>query len=394
MTIRRTLPPAAAPLGPSDLWNGVAGSLRPGRTRRAREAEIRREFGVSHVFLVSSGSAALRLALSALKSLSARTDVVIPAYTCFSVPAAVLHAGLRPVLCDIDPSTFDFDHALLPQTVTGDTLCVVAHHLFGVPSDVARLRALCRARGVFLLEDAAQAMGVEVGGRKLGTLGDVGVFSLGRGKHITCGSGGIVVTSSARIADAVSRLYRDVPPASVSDTLRAFVRAMLMAVFVRPGLYWLPAALPFLRLGETIYPADVPVRRLSGMQAGLLRNWRARLAGSNRIRTETATFFRHRLPLRLARGGSYPYLRLPLLVRSAAEKQKLHALSRARGLGLSPAYPAPISEIPDVRLAGGGRQFPSARRVAARLVTLPTHHLMTEQDKTAIAELCRDFRSA
>jgi dTDP-4-amino-4,6-dideoxygalactose transaminase len=278
--------------------------------------------------------------------------------------------------------------------VTGDTLCVVAHHLFGVPSDVARLRALCRARGVFLLEDAAQAMGVEVGGRKLGTLGDVGVFSLGRGKHITCGSGGIVVTSSARIADAVSRLYRDVPPASVSDTLTAFVRTMLMAVFVRPGLYWLPAALPFLRLGETIYPADVPVRRLSGMQAGLLRNWRARLAGSNRIRTETATFFRHRLPLRLARGGSYPYLRLPLLVRSAAEKQKLHALSRARGLGLSPAYPAPISEIPDVRLAGGGRQFPSARRVAARLVTLPTHHLMTEQDKTAIAELCRDFRSA
>ena len=66
-----------------------------------------------HVFLVSSGSAALTLALMALKSLAREREVVIPAYTCFSVPAAVLQAGLRPVLCDIDPSTFDFDHSHL-----------------------------------------------------------------------------------------------------------------------------------------------------------------------------------------------------------------------------------------------------------------------------------------
>jgi dTDP-4-amino-4,6-dideoxygalactose transaminase len=122
---------------------------------------------------------------------------VIPAYTCFSVPAAVLKAGLRPVLCDINPSTFDFDHALLERTLNGNTLCVVAHHLFGIPSNIERVRALSRARGIFVVEDAAQAMGVESHGRSLGTLGDVGLFSLGRGKAITCGSGGIIVTNSA-----------------------------------------------------------------------------------------------------------------------------------------------------------------------------------------------------
>src|SRR5262249_13192015 len=117
MRIRRTLPPAAAPLGWRDLLNGIAGMSDPARAMRAREGELRRHFGVRHVFLVSSGKAALTLALTALRSRSTRTDVVIPAYTCVSVPAAVLKAGLRPVLCDVDPATFDFDEHLLEQLI-------------------------------------------------------------------------------------------------------------------------------------------------------------------------------------------------------------------------------------------------------------------------------------
>src|SRR5436309_1199496 len=159
MRIGRTLPPAAAPLGWIDLWHGAAGALSPATSRRRVEEQIRRRFGVRHVFLVSSGTAALTLSLKALRSLSGRTEVVIPAYTCYSVAAAVEKAGLRPVLCDIDPSTFDFDHALLERTLGANTLCVIAHHLFGVPSDIERIRAVCSARGIFVVEDAAQAMG-------------------------------------------------------------------------------------------------------------------------------------------------------------------------------------------------------------------------------------------
>jgi dTDP-4-amino-4,6-dideoxygalactose transaminase len=391
--VGRTLPPAAAPLAWSDLWRGVTGSLRPDRTRRAREEEIRCAFGVRHVFLVSSGTAALTLALEALKTRSKRTDVVIPAYTCYSVPAAILAAGLRPVPCDIDPSTFDFDHGLLRQTISANTLCVVAHHLFGVPSDVERLRVLCEAAGCFLVEDAAQAMGVECHGRKLGTMGDVGIFSLGRGKNITCGSGGILVTNDARLGDALARLYGRVwPPGSVR-ALTDIARLVLMTVFVRPRLYWIPAAMPFLHLGETIFPRAIVVHRLSGMQAGLLRGWRARLDRSNGARSKAARYFSQRLPLGLAR-VAHPYLRLPLLLADASEKHKLFTLSRQRGLGLSVAYPAPISEIPGVRIVTDGRQFPSAKRLAATLVTIPTHHLLCESDMAAIAELCRDFRSA
>jgi perosamine synthetase len=383
MRIGRTLPPAAAPLSWRDLSQGVIGSFFPKRSIQALEEEIRLYFGVKHVFLVSSGTAALALTLMALKSLLARTEVVIPAYTCFSVPAAVLKAGLRPVLCDINTSTFDFEHPLLEQTLGSKTLCVVAHHLFGVPSDIERIRALCQARGIFVVEDAAQAMGARSKGQPLGTLGDVGIFSLGRGKNITCGSGGIIVTNSDRIAEAVGHQCRGLGVSSLAE-LADLIRVILLAIFIRPRLYWIPAAISGLRLGETIYPKKIRLMRLSGMKAGLLRNWQTRLGQANRSRSETAAYFSQRLTLALAQGGSHPYLRLPIFV--TTPKETGYALWQERGLGLSLAYPTPINEIPEIRHVFNGKCFPSARRVADHLLTIPTHHWLTEQDKNAIVE--------
>jgi dTDP-4-amino-4,6-dideoxygalactose transaminase len=394
LRVGRTVPPAAAPLGWIDLWHGIAGALRPVRSIRALEDEIRTEFRVRHVFAVSSGKAALALTLMALKARSSRRDVVIPAYTCFSVPAAVLKAGLRPVLCDIEPSTFDFDQAQLARTLNGDTLCVVAHHLFGVPAAIERIRALCAAHRIVLVEDAAQAMGVESGGRQLGTLGDVGIFSLGRGKNITCGSGGIIITSSGRLADAIGHLYRPLTAASRASQLTDFVRLVIMAIFIRPWLYWIPAALPFLGLGQTVFPKQIPLKRLSGMQAGLLRHWRRRLTGSNQGRAATAAWFRGELALQRSRDDAHPYLRLPIVAANAAEKDRLLALSHERGLGLSLAYPTPINEIPEIRSAFDGQRFPAARTVSERLLTLPTHHWVSDRDKRAIAELCRGVCAA
>jgi perosamine synthetase len=386
MRIGRTIAPAAAPLLWTDLWHAVAGMLSPARSLRVIEEEMRRHFGTRHVFLVSSGTAALTLTLKALKSLSGRNEVVIPAYTCFSVPAAVAAADLQPVLCDIDPSTFDFDHALLERTLGKDTLCVVAHHLFGIPSDVERARALCSARGILVVEDAAQAMGAESKGRDLGTLGDVGIFSLGRGKNITCGSGGIVVTRSDEIAAALFRQYRQLEKPAPAEIVKELLRLVVMAVFIRPRLYWIPAALPFLRLGQTLYPRRIRMRRLSGMQAGLLRHWRSNLLRSNRMRSENAAYFRRRLALPPAEAPAHAYLRLPVLLAGAGERDRIHALSQERGLGLAVAYPTAISEIPEVRPHTHGQRFPAAQRVAERLLTIPTHHWLREADKAAIVE--------
>ena len=149
MRIARTLPPAAAPIGPADVWHGLRGMRRPRQALTSLEAEIARTFGSPHVFLLSSGTAALTVALKALASLSPRTEVVLPAYTCYTVPAAVVAAGLRPVLCDLAPSSFDFDHEQLARLVSDRTLCGIAHHLFDISSDVERVRAICAAHGSY-----------------------------------------------------------------------------------------------------------------------------------------------------------------------------------------------------------------------------------------------------
>jgi dTDP-4-amino-4,6-dideoxygalactose transaminase len=348
---------------------------------------MRREFDVDHVFLVSSGSAALALSLMALKSLAHKRDVVIPAYTCYSVPAAVLEAGLRPVLCDIDPITLDFDHAQLERTLTRDTLCVVTHHLFGLPAAIDRTRSLCAVHRIFVLEDAAQAMGGELGGRKLGTLGDIGIFSFGRGKNVTCGSGGAILTRCPAIAAELAARYRELPSPTAREVAFDLLKLLAMSVFIRPRLYWIPAQLPFLRIGDTIFPARVPLRRLGVVKAALLAGWRRRLAESNATRATIAADLGRRLPLH--RNVRHACLRVPLLAPTPKAKRRLQALARPRGLGVSAAYPAPVSRTPQIRDAFSGQRFPAAEHVAARLVTFPTHRWVSERDRQAIVDLYR-----
>jgi perosamine synthetase len=380
-----------------DLWYGLAATVNPENATREVERQIRQEFGVRHVFLTSSGKAALTLTFKALRALApaARTRVVLPAYTCFSVPAAVLNAGLQPVLCDIDPATFDFDHRELGAKVNDQTLCVVAQHLFGVPAAIEKIRAVCQRHRVLLVEDAAQAMGGECCGRRLGTLGDVGIFSLGRGKSITCGSGGVVVTNSDAMAIAIAAHYYALPCSTPFEQLKDFVACLLMAVFIRPSLYWIPASLPFLGLGRTVFPRTIQVRRLSGVKAGLLRGWQRHLAESNRARATSTAFFDARVRTReRSQRPSAPLLRLPIVVSSREERERLYALSQKRGLGLSVAYPSPINEIPEIASTFGGQRFPGARQVADRLLTLPTHHWLSMNDKRAIADLVCDRPAA
>jgi perosamine synthetase len=387
MKFRRTIPPTAAPMEAGDLLHGLAGMISPKRFTKRLESEIKECFGVRHVFFVSSGKAALALILAALKGLSGKKQVVIPAYTCFSVPSAIVKAGLEIVLCDIDSTSFDFDHSMLGKVVGPDTLCVVSSHLFGIPSDVDRVNKLCRDREIFVVEDAAQAMGGKHNGKMLGTIGDIGFFSLGRGKNITCGSGGVIVTNSDTLAGAISRQYSGLPESSFIEDLKELMSFALMAVFIHPALYWFPEGLPFLKLGQTEFNPDFPMKKLSGMKAGLLRNWRERLERSGRVRAETAAYFHKRIGLKAFWQDSVSYLRFPVVIDSREIRDEICSLSGIRGLGVSRMYPTAINEIEEIRKYFAGKSFPSASRVAEGLLALPTHQFLSEADKEGICKL-------
>ena len=125
----RHIPPAAAPVLTADLAAAIAGATRPSNTLRVFEEGFADALGVSRAWGVSSGRAALTLALRALHDLSPRTSVVIPAFTCFSVPAAIVRAGLNVVGCDIDTATLDFDDQELARVLERERpLAVVATH--------------------------------------------------------------------------------------------------------------------------------------------------------------------------------------------------------------------------------------------------------------------------
>ena len=110
MRLKRTLPPAASPIYPKDIISGLKGLVRGQRELERFKEEIRDYFGTKHCFLLSSGKAALTLILRALKDMHPhRDEVLIPAFTCYSVPSAIVRAGLKVRLCDINPDTLDFD---------------------------------------------------------------------------------------------------------------------------------------------------------------------------------------------------------------------------------------------------------------------------------------------
>lgn len=356
------------------------------------EAEFKEYFGTEHVFFVSSGKAALFLILSALRSLRDRTKVIIPAYTCYSVPSAVRKAGLKIIPCDIMPDSLDFDFEKLKTLPDDDTLCIVPTHLFGIPSDVERIKDICRGHGVFVIEDAAQALGVSVGQNKLGTLGDIAFFSLGRGKNVTCGSGGIIVTCSDEIADVLRMQYGSLKRETARAYLVNILSVVIMSIFLSPYLYWFPQGLPFLKIGETKFHKDFPVHRLSGFKAGLLRHWREVLQTSNDGRSKIGEFYLKELKLERTLpiySRSVPYLRFPAYVEG--NRLKSDSYEHLRFLGVTRMYPDSVNNIEEIRSEFNDKDFRNSETIAKTLLTLPTHSLMGNKDKMNICRIVRNL---
>ncbi len=156
------------------------------------EEEFARFLDIPHVVAVTSGTAALHTALSALR-VGPGCEVIVPAYMWVSVIAAVVNLGAIPVLADID-ETFGLDPEDVQRRITPRTVGMIAVHMSGAPVDVVRLAEVARANNIFLLEDCAQCVGGSIDGRRVGTFGDMAIFSFQLNKNMTSGEAGAVVT--------------------------------------------------------------------------------------------------------------------------------------------------------------------------------------------------------
>jgi perosamine synthetase len=162
-------------------------------------------FGFDHCVAVSTGTAALSLALAAL-GVGPGDEVIVPALSFIATGLAPVHQMAVPVFADVDPVTFNLDPADVEHRITARTAAIIPVHLHGAPADMDRLTDIASRRGLAVLEDAAQAPGATHRGRPVGGIGDAGAFSLQVTKNIpTCGEGGLLVTGNPELAAAVRR---------------------------------------------------------------------------------------------------------------------------------------------------------------------------------------------
>jgi len=169
---------------------------------KAFERELAAYLGVRHVVGVANGTDAITIALRAL-DVRRGDEVVVPSFTFYASVEAIVAAGAHPIFCDVDATTRNISYETVKAAITPRTRAIVAVDLFGSPAPVPELRAF----GVPVLEDAAQAVGASLGGRRAGALGDAATFSFYPSKNLACfGDGGAIATDDDHVADLARTL--------------------------------------------------------------------------------------------------------------------------------------------------------------------------------------------
>jgi perosamine synthetase len=164
------------------------------------EAGFAKLMGCAHGVAVCNGSAAIDVALAALR-IGAGDEVILPSFTIISCASAIARAGAMPVVIDCQPDTWNLDPNLLAAKITRRTKAIMVVHIYGLPVDMDPVIELAHRHNLFIIEDAAEQHGQTYKGRPVGSLGDIAIVSFYPNKQITTGEGGMVLTNDKALAD-------------------------------------------------------------------------------------------------------------------------------------------------------------------------------------------------
>jgi dTDP-4-amino-4,6-dideoxygalactose transaminase len=364
---------AARPYFPEEdiaaITAGIADVLRGGRLILGpRAAAVEKAWadrlGVAHAVAVSSCTAALEIAYR--HHGVAGREVIVPTNTFVATAVAALHAGARPVFCDIDPTDWciDVDDAL--SRVTPRTAAIVVVHVSGfVASGIERLRRACRERRIPLVEDCAHAHGARLGDREAGSLGDAGCFSFYPTKVMTCAAGGLVTTDDAGLA-------------ALARSLRHHGQGESLEEIVRPGNDWV----------------------LDEVRAVMLAAQTARLEEMIARRTRIATRYAELLAgdpsITLSRpaAGSRPvWYKYPVVLPEGVDTARVRKrMLDEHAIEVGALYSPPAHLMPVFRntLGTGPGMLPKAEAMLGRQITLPMHAWLELEDVDRSVAALRD----
>jgi len=323
-----------------------SGMLAQGPKVAELEAGFARVSGAKHAIATSSGTTGLHLALLA-HGIGPGDEVITSSFTFIASVNTILFTGAKPVFVDVDELTFNMDPAGLEAAITPRTKAVMPVHLYGQACDMDEICAIARKHGLAVIEDAAQAIGATYRGRGVGSFG-TGVFSLYATKNVMSGEGGVITTDDDRIAD----------------------RAKLLRSHGMRERYQYEVLGYNFRLNDVL--AAIGIAQLD------------RMPEATRRRRENARFLNDQIENvvtpRVAEGRDHVWHQYTVRLPQGMDRE--HALRRLkeRGIGTGVFYPNGVHRFAHVMDAAGDFSLPVTDRVAASVMSLPVHPLLSHSD--------------
>ena len=320
------------------------------------EADFARYCGVRHAIATSNGTSALHLALLAL-GVRPGDEVIVPTFTYIASVNAVSYCNAVPVLVDSEESTGNLDPCQIESRITSRTKGIIAVHLYGQVARMDPIVEIARSRGLFVLEDGAEAHGSEYRGRKVGALGDACAFSFYGNKIITTGEGGMVTTND--------------------DSVNAAVRLLRNQGMQPDRRYWFPVVGYNYRM--TNMQAAVGVAQLENIDWNLERR---RLLASWYEKHLSGLQDFIGLPQEMPWAKKAFWMCNVFLKDGSARDEVMRQLEQA-GIETRPVF-YPTHFMPPYREPEGS--YPVAERISACGISLPTHCSLEEEDVAYIAD--------
>lgn len=321
---------------------------------RVRELEDRfaRLIGVRHAVAVSSGTAALQLALQA-HDIGPGDEVITSPFSFVATANSIISVGATPVFADVDEDTFNLDPARVEELVGPRTRALMPVHLYGQPCDMDSLARIATAHGLAIIEDSAQAVGARFDGRAVGSFG-TGTFSLYATKNLISAEGGVVTTDDDNVADRI-RLLRN------HGMRERYSYESLGFNFRMTDLHAAIAVAQFDRLEEFTLTRQANARRMSGAITSVQ---------VPRVKPNRDHVW-HQYTIRV--GGR--------------DRDACVRLLNEAGVGTGIFYPHALSDIPHVRAAAKGPiKVPIAERLAKEVISLPVHPTLSDGDLAQIVD--------
>ncbi|MDS0475093.1 DegT/DnrJ/EryC1/StrS family aminotransferase [Natrinema sp. 1APR25-10V2] len=360
--------PIADPELSADAFERVESLLEEGRLAdgpevRAFEGEFAAYCGTEGAVATSNGTTALHAALEAV-GLEDGDAVITSPFSFVASANAIRVAGGKPVFADIDPETYTLDPTDVERVLAerDDIAGILPVHLYGLPAAMPALCDLADEHDLFVVEDACQAHGAKIDGRRVGAFGDAACFSFYPTKNMTTGEGGIVVTDREDVAERAASYVNHGRDASGT------------------GGY------DHVDLGHNF--------RMTSIEAAIGRAQLERLPAFNRARRENAQFYDERLadlPLETPTeptGSRHVYHQYTV---RTDERDALEASLDERDIGTGIYYDTPIHRQPAYEtVSTAAARLPQAERAAEEVISLPVHPGLSERDRRTVVRAVRD----